>query len=182
MQKVRQAARDVLDAFIKTFERHSYSARLDAHHAVRNTFMGRNNVTSCAQTDLLVFSGRDNVDGAGRVTLPIQSLLCGAATEGLEDFAFTELVIVQEPNFVATPRGSTPTFLTAVTHSTPQQLPNEQGTALIDRSGNFISARTFLGDVSVEVMAWRNDGSPAGDTGFSWVCTVEAMRRITLDG
>ena len=172
--------RDVTDAIQFLTKRHSYSARLDAHHLVRSSIGFGEPV--CSKTDLFVLSGTDVTDTTGRVTLPIQSLLCGA-TEGLEEsYPRVELVIVRAPNFVATPHGSAPIFLTASTHSTPRELPSIASTALVNRDGNPISGRKFLGDVSVEVMAWLHDGSPAERTSFSWMCTIEAGRSIYLGG
>lgn len=163
---------DVLDAFQKRLERHSFSARLDAHHAIRNTILRPKEIASCTQTDILVISGRDKVDGAGRMILPIK--FCEVATDSFP------LVIIREPNFVATPHGSIPSFITTTSRSTIRQL--SVGEFLVDRADNVLNNRGFLGDVSVEVMAWRGDESPAGGIEFSWVCTVEAVRLGNFGG
>lgn len=171
-RKIAGIPEDVLDAFQKGLERHSFSARLDAHHAIRNTILRRIEIESCTQTDILVITGRDNVDGAGRMILPIK--FCGVDTD------FRPLVIIREPNFVATPHGSTPSFITTTSRSTIRQPSN--GEFLVDRAGNVLNNRDFLVDVSVEVMAWRGNESPAGGIEFSWVCTVEAVRLGNIGG
>lgn len=162
--------RELQEGFFRRFQRHHSSVHLDAQHAVRN-ILGHG-TTTCSQTDLFILSGRENTNVSGRATLPV--LFCGITTN------VWPLVIIREPNFVATPHGSTPSFLTVITRSTPQQLaPNE---FLSDRSGNSLSERNFLVDLSVDVMAWRGDGSPAGGIEFSWVCTVEAASKVNLSG
>lgn len=171
-REIASIPEDVLDAFLKSLERHSYSARLDAHLAVRNAFLRPNDITRCTQTDLLVVSGRDKTDNTGVVTLPIQ--FCGVVTDNYP------LVIIREPNFVATPHGSAPSFITVITRSTPRQL--SIGQFLVDRAGSTLSERNFLGDVSVDVMAWRGDESPAGGIEFSWMCTVEVVRLTDIGG
>lgn len=169
-QELANLPRELQEGFFKRFQRHHYSAHLDAQHAVRN-ILGFG-TTTCSQTVFFILSGRDNTNGSGRVTLPIQ--FCGIATVDWP------LVTVREPNFVATPHGATPSFLTVITRSTSQQLaPNE---LLLDRSGNSLSERNFLVDLSVDVMAWRGDGSPAGGIEFSWICTVEAASKMNLSG
>jgi hypothetical protein len=165
--------KDVREEFIKGFQRHSFSARLDAYHSVRTIF-GSGNI--CSQTYLLFLSGRDRTDRSGKMTLPLQSLLCGAATDGLQG----GLVILREPDFVATARGSIPSFLTATPHAQRQQLG--AGTLLLDRTNNQLSNESFLTDVSVDVMSWRHDGSAAADTEFSWMCTVEGATILSIGG
>lgn len=160
----------VQEEFLNRLRRHSYSAHLDAEHTVRNSLgFGR---PTCSKTDLYILSGRDETNRSGKVTVPIQ--LCGIATEDLP------FVIVREPNFVATPHGTTPSFLTVIARSAPQ--PLSAGDILVDRSDNVLSERNFLIDVSVDVMAWRGDESTAGGIAFSWVCTVETARRLTIGG
>ena len=148
-REIANIPQDVLDAFLRRYERHSFSARLDAHHAIRNTFFRPKLIYSCKHTDILVISGRDNVDGTGRMILPIKHC---------EDYH-----IIREPNFVATPHGSKPSFITTTSSSTIATIPGSAGL-------------NYLDDVSVEVMAWRGDGSPAGGIEFSWICTVEVIK------
>jgi hypothetical protein len=160
---------DALNEFVKSLQRHSYSARLDAHHSVRSLleFGGG----SCSRTDLLVVSCRDTTDRSGKVVLPIHRLLCGATDEGLED---TLLELIQEPQFVATPLGADPVFATAVIRST--QAPSVSNSALVDRDGDIV--QRALATIEVEVTTWKPDGTAATETSFSWICTVEAGRRI----
>ena len=166
---------EVQGAVASLAERHSYVAHLEAHHAVRNIL---GSITSCSKTDLLVFSGTDMTGSGGHVTIPIQSLLCGAETENLEPGS--TFVIVSEPRFVATALGSTPVFLTASSRSTAQAPPAAH--YLGDRDGNMIWDRNYLGDVSVKVMAWRHDGSAGAMARFSWLCTVEVMKLAFIGG
>lgn len=162
---------EALDFFRENLQRHSYSARLDAHHSVRSVLaLGGG---SCSKTDLLVVSGRDQTDSAGKAILPIHRLLCGATGEGLR--SDTRLVLIREPQFVATPLSSVPVFATALTRSTPAQtLPSS---IVVDRDNNPL-AQPVLATVEVEVMMWKPDGAAAAKTFFSWICTVEAGRRI----
>lgn len=163
---------DVRKEFIVRYQRHSYSARLDAYHAKRDIFgFGQ----ACSQTWLLFLSGRDRTDRQGRTTLPLQSLLCGAASEGLA----SRLVIVREPVVVATAHGSTQSFMTV----TPRAQRFQPGaTLLLDRANNRLDNVAYLTDVSVEVMSWRHDGTPAAEAEFSWTCTVEGAIAVSISG
>lgn len=171
--------REVLAAVQTLSERHSCSARLDAHHAVRSA-LGIGG-TVCAKTDLLFLSGRDVTDATGRCIVPLQTLLCRVATEGLEDFLVaSSFVIAREPIVVATPFSAAPVFLTTLAHSTPREVSH--GEFLLDRGETFLTERTYLDDVSVEVLAWQLNGAPAGETEFAWVCAIEAVRKGYLPG
>jgi hypothetical protein len=150
----------------------SYSARLPAHHHLREIFGG----SFCSKTDILVLSGRDTTNSAGVATLSLNSLLCGVVNEGLTgNMIFT---IIREPNFVVTPRGSLPSFATVVNHSTSRQLNNE---FMRDRDNNPLRNTRIL-DVTVDIRTWKHDGSPAAKTLFSWICTVEAARLTDMGG
>ncbi|MDA8260528.1 MAG: hypothetical protein M0Z99_33665 [Betaproteobacteria bacterium] len=162
--------KDVRVEFIKRFQRHNFSARLDAYHSVRDIFGFGN---ACSQTYLLFLSGRDKTDRLGKITLPLH--LCGAATEGLQG----GLVMVREPDFVATSHGATPSFLTVTPHAHRQALGAH--TKLLDRANNLLISESFLTDVSVDVTSWRHDGSPAADTEFSWMCTVEGAIALFIE-
>ncbi len=165
--------KDVREKFIEQFQRHSYSARLDAYHAKHDIFgFGQ----ACSQTWLLFLSGRDRTDRQGKTTLPLQSLLCGAASEGLA----SQLVMVREPVVVATAHGSTQSFLTVTTHA--QRFQPGATILLQDRANNRLGNDGYLTDVSVEVMSWRHDGTPAADTEFSWTCTVEGAIAFSISG
>jgi hypothetical protein len=163
--------KDVREEFIERFQRHSYSARLDAYHAKRDIFgFGQ----TCSQTWLLLLSGRDRTDRQGKTTLPLHSLLCGAANEG----PASRLVMVREPVVVATVHGSTQSFLTVTVHAQRQQ--PALGEKLQYRGNNLLSDDGYLADVSAEVMSWRHDGTPAAETEFSWTCTVEVAIAILI--
>jgi hypothetical protein len=112
----------VLDIFQRG-ERHAYVARLDAHHSARSLFVR----AACWRTDLLVLSGRDVTDSAGKLTLTLDNLLCGAMTEGLP----STLMLLREPKFVATAHGAAPVVVTAATHATAQ--PQGAGVLVNDR-------------------------------------------------
>src|SRR5574340_437594 len=162
---------DVRREFIERFQRHSYSARLDAYHAKRDIFgFGQ----ACSQTWLLFLSGRDRTDRQGKTILPLQSLLCGAASEGLAG----PLVIVRDPVVVATAHGSTQSLMTVIPHAQPFQ--PDASTLLQDRANNRLDSEAYLTDVSVEVMSWRHDGTPAAETEFSWTCTVEGAIAFSI--
>ena len=160
----------VLRGFLQGLARDSYSVHLPAHHSSRS-FLG----LSCARTDLLMLSGRDVTDGTGKVTIRIDDLLCGSITE---DVSPAFLVMLREPNFVVTPLSATPAFATVQTASTVR---SEQGIIVFDRSGNPVH-RTPIRDVTVDVMTWKPDGSAAGSTSFSWICTIEAARATVIGG
>jgi len=162
---------EVLDAFRENLQRHSYAVRLEAHHAVRSVLVAGG--SACSKADLLFVSGRDQTDSSGRIVLPIHRLLCGATSEGLR--SDMGLVLIREPQFLATPLSSVPVFATALTRSTQAQaLPNS---LVVDRGNNPL-AQPVLATVEVEVMTWRPDGAAAPGTFFSWICAVEAGRRI----
>jgi hypothetical protein len=152
----------------------SYSAHLPAHRSSRSLFPWGG--SSCSKTDILVLSGRDRTDNAGIAKVSVNSLLCGVVSEGLASNA--TYVMIREPNFVATPHGSLPSFATVVTNSTIRQISNA---FLMDRDGNPLPNRTAL-DVTVDVRTWKHDGSPAASTFFSWICTVEAVRSVFIGG
>jgi hypothetical protein len=177
LEKIRQDVasipQDVLDAFLRRLERYSYSARLDAHLAVRNSLFAPKTITRCLQTDLLIISGRDWTDSTGVINIPI--LFCGDVTGDT-----TQLAILREPNFVATPHGSTPSFVTTITHSTPRQLSN--GEVLLGRAGRSLSERNVLIDVSVDIMTWRGNEASAPNIEVSWVGVLEAARLLFLGG
>jgi hypothetical protein len=170
-EELARLSPDVIRGFLERFVRNSYSVHLPAHHASSNVFG-----VSCARTDLLMLSGRDATDATGSVSIRIDDLLCGAITEDLSP-AF--LVMLSEPNFVVTPLGATPAFATVQTRSTPQNGPS--GVFLIDRAGNPVQ-RVPIHDVTVDVLTWNPDGSAAGNTSFSWICTLEAARAISIGG
>jgi hypothetical protein len=161
---------DVIRRFLRGLVRNSYSAHLPAHHASRDLFG-----VSCARTDLLMLSGRDTTDAAGNVSIRIDDLLCGSVTE---DVSPSWLVMLSEPNFVVTPLGAAPAFATVQTASTPRGVSN---VFITDRAGNPVS-RSPIQDVTVEVMTWNPDGSAAGNTSFSWICTIEAARATPIGG
>jgi hypothetical protein len=168
--ELRKLSPGVLHGFLEGLVRNSYSVHLPAHHSSRG-LLG----SSCAKTDLLMLSGRDVTDGTSKVTIKIDDLLCGPITE---DVSPSFLVMLREPDFVVTPLSATPAFATVQTASTVQ---SGQGIIVSDRSGNPVH-RTPIQDVTVDVMTWKPDGSAAGSTNFSWICTIEAARAITIGG
>jgi hypothetical protein len=159
-----------LDLYAR-FTRHAFSAYLPAHHSTRSLFG-----SSCAKTYLLVLTGRDATDGTGKVTIRIDPLLCGATTE---EVAPETLVMIRHPNFVATPLAATPAFATVQTAATSQSL--SPGAILYDRSGNSLDLPQLV-DVTVDVHTWKDDGSAAPSTSFSWICTIEAARIVFIGG
>ncbi len=172
-REVAGIPQDVLDAWRKSLERYSYSARLDAHLAVRNSLFAPKTIAKCLQTELLVITGRDWTDRTGVVNIPI--LFCGDAASNSDDLA-----IIREPHFVATPHGSTPSFVTTITNSTPRQLSNSE--FLLGRAGSSLSERNVLIDVSVDIMTWRGDEAPAPNIEVSWICVLEAARLLFIGG
>lgn len=159
-QELASLPPDALDFLRDRISRHSFVAHLDAHRSTRFTFeLG----SFCSKTDLLVLSGRDLTDHSGKAVLPIHRLLCGA----INLLPNVQLVLIREPQFVATPLSSVPVFATAMTRSTQRQ-------------GN-VHGQPILETVEVEVMMWKPDGTAAAETSFSWVCTIEAGR-IYLEG
>lgn len=160
----------MLQGLILRLTRDSYAVHLPAHHSSRS-ILG----ASCAKTDLLLLSGRDATDDTGKVTIRIDDLLCGSISE---DISPGFLVMVREPNFVVTPLSATPAFATVKTASTPFEMTDS---FLEDRAGNTVHG-TQIRDVTVDVMTWKPDGSPAGKTSFSWICAIEAVHAIPIGG
>jgi hypothetical protein len=164
--------RDALKTFWELNERHSYSARLDAHHSVRGLLSARN---FCSKTWLIVLSGRDRTDSSGKAKILIDPLLCGVTREG---FPFGErLVMVREPQFVATPHASSAVFVTVQTKTSSTQQPPQAGILIRDRDDNIIDQNS-VSDVEVNITSWKHDGTPAPTTSFAWICTIEAAREI----
>jgi hypothetical protein len=161
----------VLHGFLEGLVHNSYSVHLPAHHSSRG-LLG----AFCARTDLLMLSGRDVTDGTGKVTIKIDDLLCGSITE---DVSPAVLMMLREPDFVVTPLSATPAFATVQTASTARG--GLAGIIVLDRSGNLVH-RTPIQDVTVDVMTWKPDGSAAGSTNFSWICTIEAARATVIGG
>ena len=168
LQKIPEDARPYLWDFN---ERHSYSARLDAHHSA-SSILSRN---SCSKTHLIVLSGRDKTDSTGKAKILIDPLLCGVTREGFSSGEV--LVMVREPHFVATPHASDPVFMTVQTTSTQQ--PPQAGIVIVDRDDNFTNRNSII-DVEVNITSWKHDGSPAATTTFAWICTIEAARAISF--
>jgi hypothetical protein len=171
-RELRGIPQDALDAFLVSLERNSYSAHLNAHHE-RHSVLGRG--SHCSKTDLLLLSGRETTNNAGKATLLIDTLLCGVVSEGLP--SSQSFLLFTEPDFVATPVSSMPSFVTVTTSST--KVPTQAG--VTDRDANPIDQPT-LSNVKVEVTTWKPDGTPAANTAFSWICTLEAVRSPFLVG
>lgn len=160
---------EALEHLLNHFRRNSYSARLDGHHSVRSIL--EEGGGTCHKTDLLVLSGRDRTDRSGKAVLPIHRLLCGVATEGMP--SDTQLVLIREPEFTATPLSKAPVFATFVSRSS-RAAP---GSYIVFDRNNGVINQPVLATVEIEVMMWKHDGTAAAETYFSWVCTVEAARR-----
>ena len=160
--------------YFRRLKRHAYAARLDAHDAARN-LLGE---VSCAQTFLLVVSGRGTTDAGGKATIPVHQLLCGAVSEGRENLGY--LVPIREPSFVATPHGASPAMLTSTPRLTSAPVGN--GVLLRDRAGNFHDAQSYLTEIFVDVATWDHGGGTAGGVAFSWICTVEAAEFLLIGG
>jgi hypothetical protein len=165
-------SQEALDEYVRRFQRHSFSARLDAHHSIR--FM-QSQVT-CTKSDLFVLSGRDRTNGSGTFTISLHRLLCEAAFEGLP--SNRRFVIVGNPGFVATPLASSPVLVTVQTESTVGPVP--PGFVVSDRGGN--SVEELPSDVAVTVASWNLDGSPEPRLLFSWICAIEAARATFFGG
>ncbi len=165
---------DALGEFVELRQKHSYSARLDAHHSVHNIIKFGN---PCSKTDLIVLSGRDQTGSAGKKKILIDPLLCGVLFENLP--GTSSLVMMRNPNFVATPHSSAPVFVTVQTTSTPQTPP--AGVSIQDRDGNTIDQDPIT-NVEANIASWKHDGSPAANTSFSWICTIEAARQFIIGG
>lgn len=164
---------EALDDFITLQQRHSYAARLDAHHATRN-ILARG--VSCAKVYLVVLSGRDKTDSSGKVTLLLDELLCGVQFENTNGYP---LVLIREPPFLATAISTAPVFATVRASSTPE-VPFA-GSLLKDRDGNTIEP-AYISSVTVDIMTWKSDGNPAPNTNVSWICTVEAAIAVNIGG
>jgi len=160
--------------YFRRFRRHSYSARLDANDAVRDV-LGR---VACAQTYLLVLSGNDASNDAGKATIPVHRLLCGATSEDRE--SASPLVPIREPSFVATPQGAVPAMLTVTPRLTPVAVGG--GQILFGRGGASLDLSDYLSEIVIDVSTWRHDGAPAGNVAFSWMCTIEAAELVFIGG
>ena len=160
--------------YFRRFRRHSYSARLDANDAVRDV-LGR---VACAQTYLLVLSGNDASNDAGKATIPVHRLLCGATSEDRE--SASPLVPIREPSFVATPQGAVPAMLTVTPRLTPVAVGG--GQILFGRGGASLDLSDYLSEIVIDVSTWRHDGAPVGNVAFSWMCTIEAAELVFIGG
>ncbi len=173
-QQLARIPPDALNEFVKRLQRHSYSARLDAHHSVSVlSVLGG----SCSKTDLIVLSGRDETDSAGKAKISIDPLLCGLEFEGL--LSDQRLRMVREPHFVATPHSSAPVFVTVQTSSTLQAV--QPPTVIVDRDFNPIDP-SFITRVEVNITSWKPDGNTAPRTTFAWICTIEAAWETFIGG
>jgi hypothetical protein len=167
------AKNDLLLETIEADTIRTYSAHLPAHRSSRSFFPFGG--SSCSKTDILVLSGRETTNHEGITKLSLRTLLCGVVNEGLA--SGTVFTVIREPNFVATPHGSLPSFATVLTNST--LLP--PGSYIVqDRDNNQLSRVSPLADVTVDIRTWKHDGSPAAKTLFSWICTVEVSRLIAF--
>ncbi len=165
---------------------HIYSARLDAHHSVSlNSFLSE----SCSKTDLIVLSGSATTGSSGTKKILIDPHLCGVMSEGLKgqaddpDFELPEgtiLIMVGEPNCVATAKSSTPVFITVQTREASVG-PSLDGYFPSDRGGNS-PTRNVTSGVELHITSWKHDGNPAPGITFAWICTIEAVRIRTLEG
>ncbi len=96
-----------VDGLINRLKRHSYSVRLNAHHAVRYSVTGAS--SSCSKAWLVVTCGRDTTDSNGKVVVPLGKLLCGAEGDAAGNF----YVAVGEPMVVVSAHGGTPAIAAA---------------------------------------------------------------------
>ena len=174
LETIRSALAKIPEEIVQNFRRkstiHVYSARLDAHHA-EHDFIFRS-PARCRKTHLLVFSGHNTTGASGRATISLASSLCDVETEGMKEGI---LKMVREPNFAATPWGTTPSLVTVSIRSRVH--PLESDAYLKDRQGA-TDQEEFLADVFFDVMTWQCNGSPAWGVEFSWICTVEALELI----
>jgi hypothetical protein len=155
---------DVLEGFLEQFQRHSYSVRLDARHSVRSILSPQ---ISCSNARLVVLSGSDETNNAGKITIRLDRLLCA-----------TDLVVIREPYFVATPHESVPVFVTAQIRSARRT--TQPGEAVTDGEGNQVE--NFITNLEVDILSWKHDGTSAARTMFAWICTIEVARYLFIGG
>lgn len=154
-------------------ERHSYFVRLDAFHSVRTIF---GSTLSCHARDLIVLSGIDVTDDAGKVQLPINRMICDQSA-GVENGL--DLALIGKPQFVATPIADAPRLLTVSFDVTEEETT---GLLPVDRESSLISPFPPTLNVVVTVSSWNPDGSTSAKTRFSWICTIEAARMFSPGG
>lgn len=145
----------------------SYAARLEAHHwTTRVLGIG----TVCYKTYLIVLSGRYRTGSNGKAVLRIDRLLCGVLRENPPPSP-KSYILIREPQFVATPISTTPVLATTLIRSAQRDDPQ---TIFVDRDDNVFDLDQVRAAAEVEVSLWNLDGSAAGVSSFSWVCTIEA--------
>jgi hypothetical protein len=101
----------------------------------------------CTQNGLLDASGASTTGSDGRRAFRLSEFACYLSGYRLLD----------PVNFVATPRASTPSFVTFTS-------------TLITQGENF--------DVSITVFTWNADGAAAPNVDFDWRCRVVAQQKI----
>jgi hypothetical protein len=150
------------------FENVGHIAALEGHRAVEDWLLRRH---FCMGRDLALLSGQGVTSDAGEADVAIDVAHCmGAYT-----------VILDEPEFVATPNSEAPAFLTATCTSTedatlPDFLTRLDGSALQSAPAECLS------NVKFKVRAWAPGGTPAGRVRFRWVCVVEVAQLTLISG
>ena len=131
--------------FVFPVAAHTLTTDENTFTTLRNLFFPSPN--ECRAARLLDISGIATTDNNGQRVFKLSEFICHSSRPGENRF--------QQPiNVVATPRSTTPCFLT-VTHS----LVNTNGLEGVD--------------VEIKVFMWDANGAPAPNVSFDWRCRVD---------
>lgn len=131
--------------FVFPVAAHTITTDENTFTTLQNLFIASPN--ECRAARLLDISGLATTDNNGQRVFKLSEFICHSSPTAANRF--------QQPiNVVATPRSTTPCFLT-VTHS----LVNTDGLKAVD--------------VEIKVFTWDANGAPAPNVSFDWRCRVD---------
>ena len=120
---------------------------LSTDRATESSTSGSSNKT-CTQSFLIDVGGLSNTDASGKVTLHLSDYTCRSG--GRDHGRY----FGQPTVFVATPRSSSPVFITSRQRTVETQVEFEAN------------------DIEIDAYSWDADGNPAPSVPFSWRCLV----------
>jgi hypothetical protein len=134
------------------------------------------NRVGCKNALIWIIGGQASTNRSGEATIHLNQYLCLSHDEESEANIYFPSIL-SAPNFVTTPRSSTP--ILATTSVTLEAIdlggvfPRD-----IDSSGEFPETL----DVKVKVMTWKLDGNKAPNVKFDWNCIMDGTRWSVIPG